>query len=136
MAGFLLGAGAAHAAAGVSVSDARLQVLIAGRPAAGYFTLRNNTSAPLSLTAAAAPDCAALMLHRSDTSGGMARMDMVDAVAVPPHGMVRFAPSGYHLMCMNPTGPLLTHAGTEPVTLTFAGGGTVEVPFRIEGVRR
>jgi copper(I)-binding protein len=133
----LLALGTAHAAtAHVSVTGARLQVLIAARPAAGYFTLRNTSQAPLSLTGASAPDCGSLMLHRSVTSGGMARMEMVGAVTIPPQGTVSFAPGGYHLMCMNPSGPLLTHTGTEPVTLMFAGGGTVQVPFRIEGVKR
>ena len=61
-------------------------------------------------------------------------MAMVASVPVPPHGSLNFAPGGYHLMCMQPTGPLLTHSGTENVTLHFANGATLSAPFTIEGV--
>jgi periplasmic copper chaperone A len=115
----------------VTVTEARLQVLIPSRPAAGYFTLRNDGAQPLSLTGAQAADCESLMLHRSMEQGGMARMEMVDAVSIPAHGTLRFQPGGYHLMCMNPSGALLTGHGTETVTLTFAGGGETKVPFAI-----
>jgi hypothetical protein len=122
------------AAPDVAVTDARMQVLLPSRPAAGYFTLQNRGSTPLVLSGASAPDCQSLMLHQSTTSGGMARMGMVASAPVPAHGSLRFAPGGYHLMCMQPSGTLLTHKGTETVTLTFADGGSVSVPFAIQGV--
>jgi periplasmic copper chaperone A len=59
---------------------------------------------------------------------------MVASVPVPPQGSVRFAPGGYHLMCMQPSGALLTRSGTETVTLHFADGGSVTAPFAIQGV--
>jgi hypothetical protein len=118
----------------VAVTEGRIQVLLPSRPAAGYFTLQNRGGSALTLTGASAPDCQSLMLHQSTTEGGMARMAMLDSVPVPPHGTLRFAPGGYHLMCMGPSGALLTHAGTEPVTLHFAGGGSVSARFAIQGV--
>ncbi|WP_428484007.1 copper chaperone PCu(A)C [Rhodopila sp.] len=122
------------AAADAVVTQGRMQVLLPSRPAAGYFTLENRGDTPLVLSGASAPDCTSLMLHQSTTEGGMARMAMVDTVPVPPHGTVRFAPGGYHLMCMDPSGPLLRHTGTEPVTLHFANGGSLAAAFAIEGV--
>lgn len=116
-----------------AITQGRIHVLLPSRPAAGYFTLRNNTDAPLLLSGASAPDCQSLMLHQSMTQGGMSSMSMVTSVPVPPHGSLTFAPGGYHLMCMQPSGPLLSHAGTETVTLHFAGGDTVSAPFAIEG---
>jgi copper(I)-binding protein len=131
----LVAAPAAWAAApDVTVTQGRIQVLLPSRPAAGYFTLENRGNTPLVLSGASAPDCQSLMLHQSTTDGGVARMAMVTAVPVPPHGSVRFAPGGYHLMCMQPSGALLTHTGSETVTLHFAGGDSVSVPFAIQGV--
>ena len=119
----------------VTVTQGRMQVLLPSRPAAGYFTLENEGAMPLVLSGASAPDCQSLMLHQSTEQGGMARMAMVTSVPVPPHGSISFAPGGYHLMCMEPSGALLTHTGTETVTLEFAGGGSVSAPFAIQGVR-
>jgi copper(I)-binding protein len=118
----------------VAVTGGRMQVLLPSRPAAGYFTLANQGSMPLVLSGASAPDCHSLMLHKSTEEGGVARMAMVASVPVPPHGSISFAPGGYHLMCMQPTGILLTHKGTETVTLKFSGGDSVSIPFAIQGV--
>jgi copper(I)-binding protein len=111
-----------------------MQVLLPSRPAAGYFTLANHGSAPVVLSGASAPDCQSLMLHQSSETGGMASMAMVDSVPVPAHGSISFSPGGYHLMCMQPSGVLLTHKGSETVTLHFADGGSVSAPFAIQGV--
>ena len=124
------------AAPEVAVTDGRMQFIMSGRPAAGYFTLKNQGQTQLSLTGASAPDCGTVMLHRSTSQGGMARMEMVGSVNVPPGGTVQFAPGGYHLMCMEPRGTLLTGKGTETVTLRFANGGDVETPFAITGPAR
>jgi periplasmic copper chaperone A len=118
------------------VTQGRMQVLLPSRPAAGYFTLENRGDTPLTLIGASAPDCKSLMLHQSKSEGGIDRMTMVSSLPVPPHGTVRFAPGGYHLMCMQPSGPLLTHQGTETVTLHFADGGSISAPFAIQGPRR
>jgi periplasmic copper chaperone A len=117
----------------VAVTGGRMQVLLPSRPAAGYFTLENHGGA-LVLFGASAPDCQSLMLHKSTEDNGMARMAMVTAVPVPPHGTLHFAPGGYHLMCTQPSGALLTHAGSETVTLHFADGGSVSAPFAIQGI--
>jgi copper(I)-binding protein len=121
---------------GATVTQGRIQVLLPSRPAAGYFTLQNHGGTPLVLSGANAPDCQSLMLHQSTVEGGMARMAMVASVPVPPHGSISFAPGGYHLMCMQPSGVLLTRAGSETVTLRFADGGSVSAPFAIQGVRK
>jgi hypothetical protein len=118
----------------VTVTQGRIQVLLPSRPAGGYFTLENHGDTQLVLSGASAPDCQSLMLHRSSTQGGMASMAMVARVPVPPHGSIQFAPGGYHLMCMEPSGALLTHTGTETVTLHFADGQSVTAPFAIQGV--
>ena len=114
------------------VHDARMRVLLASRPAGGYFTLDNNAAEPLILTGAASPGCGSLMLHRSMNSGGTDSMAAVDHVSVPAHGSISFAPGGYHLMCMQPAATLRP-GGTIPVTLTFDGGGKLTANFTVEG---
>jgi copper(I)-binding protein len=126
---------ATHARAaepGVSVTDAWMRLIIRQRPAAGYFTLTNTSDAPKTLTGAASPGCGMLMLHQSMQKGGEDSMAMVDHVVVPAHGAVTFAPGGYHLMCMQPAATLAV-GGSATVTLHFADGGTLTVPFPVRG---
>jgi periplasmic copper chaperone A len=73
------------------------------------------------------------MLHQSKIEGDMARMAMVVSVPGPPHGSISFTPGGYHVMCMQPSGVLLTHAGSETVTLHCADGRSVSALFAIRG---
>ena len=67
------------AAAAPAVIDSHpwIRFLTPQIPAAGYFTLRNDSAQPVTLTAAASPDCGQLMLHRSVSENGTARMEMV-----------------------------------------------------------
>jgi hypothetical protein len=105
-------------------------MIIPLRPAAGYFTLVNESARPRTLVGAASPDCGMLMLHRSVSQGGVERMAMVKSIPVPAHGSVVFEPGGYHLMCMSPATSLRPGAAA-PVTLSFADGGSVAVDFPV-----
>ncbi len=125
---------AAAPAPNAGVRDGRMRVLLPSRPAAGYFDLDNHGASTLTLIGAASPGCGSLMLHRSVQTGGTERMDAIGQVSVPAHGTIRFAPGGYHLMCVQPA-PSLHPGGTMPVTLTFAGGGELMTNFAIEGPR-
>jgi copper(I)-binding protein len=118
-------------AADVSVSDAWIRALPAHLPAAGYFTLHNQGKSEITLTGASSPDCGMLMLHKSTQSGGMGSMEDVTAVAVAAGGEVKFAPGGYHLMCMDPT-PAIRPGGRVDVTLTFAGGDKLTASFAVK----
>jgi copper(I)-binding protein len=126
----LLAADAPAAPAGLAVSDAWFRALPGTLPAGGYFMLRNSGSAKAVLTGAESPACGTLMLHRSQNKGGMAGMDMVQAVDVPAGGSIRFMPGGYHLMCMAPK-PVLKPGGSVPVTLLFQGGGQLTARFDV-----
>ena len=72
------------------------------------------------------------MLHRSVNDNGQERMEMVDSVAVPAHGEVRFEPGGYHLMCMSPTAEA-ARGRSVPVTLRFQDGGSLVASFPVRG---
>ena len=125
--------GAAFAAAnGISVSGQWFRLIMPSLPAAGYFTLSNMTATPQTLVGAQSPACGTLMLHQSVSKNGEERMIMVPSVSVPAHGSIRFAPGGYHLMCMSP-GSAMTPGQSVPVTLRLGDGGTVEATFPVRG---
>jgi periplasmic copper chaperone A len=131
VAGMLAGAvGARAGAGGLALSDPWFRLVMPSLPAAGYFTLSNSGAAAQSLVGASSPGCGMLMLHRSINQGGQERMVMVQSVAVPAHGKVSFAPGGYHLMCMSPSAALRPGQSV-PVTLRFAGGGSLTASFPV-----
>ena len=112
------------------VSNGWIRLLPAGLPAAGYFDLHNGGGKVISLTGAASPACGMLMLHKSGDVGGTMRMDEVGSIEVAPHATLKFAPGGYHLMCMMPSTGLKPGQHT-PVTLTFGDGTNVTGDFVI-----
>ena len=124
----LILASAAHAEP--AVSNGWIRLLPAGLPAAGYFDLHNGGDKLISLTGAASPACAMLMLHKSEDVGGTMRMDDVASIDVAPHATLKFAPGGYHLMCMMPNAGLKP-GGHVAVTLTFSDGTKVTSQFVI-----
>jgi copper(I)-binding protein len=131
-AAWLVAPAAFAAETGVTLQDGWIRVLLPERPAAAYFTLRNDTAAERALVGARSPACGSLMLHQSVTQGGMDRMMMVARVPVPAHGTLSFAPGGYHLMCMQPRASLAP-GGRAPVTLLFGDGGSVTADFAVRG---
>ena len=127
-----LPAAAPAAEPGLKLSGAYFRMIIPQRPAAGYFTLQNNTAVDKVLTGALSPACTSLMLHRSMNSGGMDMMMHVDSVPLPAHGSVSFDPGGYHMMCMQPK---MKPGDSVPVTLKFQDGATLQAEFPVHGAR-
>ena len=117
-------------ASGASVSNGWFRKLPSGLPAAGYFELHNGGDKTISLTGASSPGCGMLMLHKSENMGGMMHMDDVSGVDVAPGATIKFAPGGYHLMCMSPK-PSLTPGSTVPVTFVFTDGTKPQFPFAV-----
>jgi hypothetical protein len=130
--GALCGTMAVAANGGISVKDARLRFIIPSRPAAGYFTLDNDTSAAVQLVGASSTGCGMLMLHQSSNNNGVETMRSVKSVAVPPHGSISFAPGAYHLMCMSPA-KSVSPGKTVAITLKFGDGRTVAADFVVRG---
>lgn len=117
---------------GLVVRDPWMRAIMPSIPAGGYFTLTNDTAAPRALVGASSPDCGLLMLHQSINDNGQDRMAMVKSVAVPAHGSVKFAPGGYHLMCMSPSKKVVRGQSIS-VTLRFVDGGAVTTKFPVRG---
>jgi copper(I)-binding protein len=118
---------------GLSIKDAWMRTIIPSRPAAGYFTLSNETDKKQVIVGAESPACGMLMLHQSQHKSGMEHMAMVERVVVPAHGKVTFAPGGYHLMCTSPT-KVLVKGHSVPVTLHFADKSSLTAQFPVHGV--
>ena len=118
----------------VMVSDCWFRSLPANLPSGGYFTLHNGGATQIVLTGASSPACGMLMLHRSETMGGMAQMSDVKSIPVAPGATLNFAPGGYHLMCMNPT-PVMKPGAIVPVFLQFAGGKTLTTLFAVKNAK-
>lgn len=126
----LLAPAAARAGEAVQVHEPWFRFLLASIPAGGYLTLENTGATPAVLVGATSPACGMVMLHRTESSGGTDRMVGVKQVTIPGHGEFRFAPGGFHLMCMEPR---MRPGQTVPVTLRFADGGQVTARFAVRG---
>jgi periplasmic copper chaperone A len=129
----LLFATQAHAAQ-VQISDAWMRALPAPSPSGGYFTLKNTGTAPIVLTGASSSACGMLMMHQSMNMDGMSKMEDVANVPVAVGGTVKFAPGGYHLMCMDPT-PAMKPGGTVTITLQFSDKTTADAVFAVKNAQ-
>ena len=122
----------ASAADGITIEKPWMRLIIKARPAAGYFTLKNNTDTPVTLTGASSIACGMLMLHESKEVNGVDKMLPVKSLAVPAHGTLTFSPGRYHLMCMSPQSTMAI-GHTVQVTLKFADGKTMTADFPVKG---
>lgn len=126
-------ASAAVAAApppGVRVEHAWIRWLPAGLPSAGYATITNDGDGAVSVTGASSPDYGHVMLHQSRLADGDSTMVMVEHLDIDAHASATLAPGGYHLMLAHATRPIKP-GDRVPVTLTFAGGTTLQVQFAV-----
>ncbi len=112
----------------VTASDAWIRVLPGSLPNAGYVTLLNTGTQHVALTGASSAAYRRIMLHQSTENGGVSRMHAIARLPIPPHGRVRLAPGGYHLMLMQPVHPLRP-GSTVTIRLRFADGSSLDVPF-------
>lgn len=116
----------------VQVTDAWIRWLPANLPGAGYMTLTNSGAVAQTLIGATSPEYVRIEFHQTHSSDGMSGMTPVESIGVKPHGTVRFAEGGYHLMLMQPTRQL--NPGDKIlITLRFAGGRSLAVPFAVRG---
>ncbi|WP_337691121.1 copper chaperone PCu(A)C [Mycetohabitans sp. B46] len=127
----MLGAGAPAAAqatgpAGVQVSGCWVRTMPTTLPSSAYFTIKNDADKPVSLQDVDTPAFGMVMMHQTRSNGSMSRMVHVDAVGVPAHGTLQFAPGGYHVMLEQPKRALKVGT-TIPLTLDFGAAGKLDV---------
>lgn len=113
---------------GMSGSGGRLVLpVVAGRPAAVYFTLRNDGTGTATLAGVHIAGTGEAQMHK--TEGGS--MKPIDKLDITPGSSVEFGPGGLHVMAFNPDASL-KEGGTAELTLTFSDGDKLSMPLRIE----
>lgn len=130
---FLVVAVSAAKAEDLTVTDAWIRALPGSMPAGGYFTLHNGGAKKAVLTGAESPGCGMIMLHRSETMGDIGSMTDVTSVDVAAGGTLKFAPGGYHLMCMDAKSAIKPGNKVQ-VTLAFADGRHTTANFQVRNV--
>jgi len=127
----MLWLGAASAClAGVSVEGGWIRTPPPeARAAAGYLVLIN-PGPSTTLVGAVSPAASSVTLHESRVESGMAHMNPVAALALPPGQRVVLSPGGYHLMFMGLTRSWQSGERV-PVTLRFGDGQTLEVVLTV-----
>lgn len=116
-------------AANVIVSNAWVRALPGN--AAGYFTMRNDGDTAVSLIGIRTDACGMAMLHRTSSGGGMASMSDVESVPLAPHETVKFAPGGYHVMCMEPSAAVRPGKSVT-MTLKFSDKSQTRIVFAVK----
>lgn len=130
--GFAVLPGASAHAAVLNLSHAWLRLTSPERPAAGYFAVTNDSDADRALVSASSHECGTVMLHQSEKVNGVAKMVMVKQIPVPAHSTARFAPNGYHIMCMKPWKDVMP--GRElTIKLDFDDGAQIVGQFKVRG---
>ncbi len=127
----LLGAASGAAAPAVEGAWVRLPVL-AGRPAAGYFTIKGGPQ-PDALIAAASAKAQRIEMHSTSMAGGVMRMRAEQAMPVPANGTLSFAPGGNHLMLFGLAAGLKP-GDRLPITLSFQSGAKVNTSAELRAV--
>lgn len=119
----------------VQIKAAWIRWLPGGVPLAGYATLANVSDQPLVLTSATSPAFHDVSLHQTVHVGGMVRMSPLDRLSIAPHATLDFESRGIHLMLMQPSETLDPESAV-PITLHFADGSSLTVPFQIRTATR
>lgn len=115
----------------IEVRDAWARATATGQTTGAiYATLVNHSAADDALVGAATPAAAMAMLHTSSAVDGVARMRMVDRLAIPAGATIALAPGGTHVMLSGLAQPLVAGRQTT-ITLRFAKAGAKQVAVAI-----
>ncbi len=94
-------------AAPLAVNDVVVKRPLPGMSmSAGYLTLSNNSSAPITISRVTSPQFDAVEMHETIVEDGVSRMVAIGNLTIPPASQVVFEPGGKHLMLMRPAGEL------------------------------
>jgi copper(I)-binding protein len=129
----LLGAVGAPAMAGdgLLVRDAWVREAPPGAMMmAAYLVIENSGDQATALVGVESPAFAHVMLHRSLTVDGVARMLHLDSIPVPAHGNVALEPGSYHLMMPAPDTRLAAGDKVDFV-LHFADDSSLQVTAEV-----
>lgn len=69
---------------------------------AAYLVIENKLSSTITLTGVSSESFATAQIHQTTMDDGVARMRMIDELAIEPGQLQSFNPGGMHLMLINP----------------------------------
>lgn len=93
----------------LTVSDIQLFAPIPGSHAAvGYFSLHNQSDAPLTIEHISSPAFGKVQMHETVIRDGVSSMQALPSVIIKPGASVKFAAGGKHLMLMQPAATTAT----------------------------
>ncbi|MEL7211844.1 MAG: copper chaperone PCu(A)C [Pseudomonadota bacterium] len=99
--------------------------------AGGYMLIMNNGEAADRLLRIEA-DFSKITLHTTVEQDGVARMQELDAIDIPPMAQTPLEPGGLHIMFYGLNGDPFEIGEEIPATLVFEQAGEVSVTFQVE----
>lgn len=114
----------------VTAADAWARPAPAGETGAVYVTIDNPTADSVRLVEAATSAAERVELHQTVVEDGIARMERIAVLDIPPGETARIEPLGLHLMLVNLQADLVAGASF-PLTLTFSSGETLTLDARV-----
>ena len=128
---FLLALLATPALAQIEIENAWARATPPGaETAAGYMTIRNQSSSPDHLIRAASPLAARVEMHVHIHDGDVMRMRQVKGYDIPANGSLELKSGGAHLMFVDIQRPF-KEGEKIPVTLRFERAGERKVVFSV-----
>jgi hypothetical protein len=124
--------GSVRAADALTVVDPWIREAPPNAPAlAAYLRIDNASSSARRLAGIESESFAAIVIHETVVSDGVARMEHRDGVEIEAGGSVEFAPGGLHLMLMEPEQEL-SEGDRVTLTLIFDRDDRIllEIPVR------
>lgn len=102
---------------------------------AGYFVATNRTNRDRSLVGASSPSFERVMIHQTEMHDGVSRMVAQPSVDIGAGERIEFAPGGWHLMLMEPTGAAPAPGATVTIRIELDDGQVIEQPFEVRDAR-
>ena len=96
------------------------------RMMAAYLVINNLGDSDVELVSVDSPAFAHVMMHKSETVDGVARMIHQDSLVIPAHGSLALEPGSFHLMMPAPE-KRLTQGDKVDLLLHFADERSVRV---------
>ena len=116
----------------IGVSNAWIRMPAPGTAvAAGYFEIVNRRDTPIVLVGVRSSASSSIEMHTTERDGDLTRMRALERIELAPGATAKFAEGGHHLMLMHFSG---VTTPTVPVTLLFADGSELTVPFELRSV--
>lgn len=112
---------------------ARASASPAATGGAVYFEIRNAGDSADRLVSLSTEAAASASIHETVTEGDVAKMNMVEAVDIPPRASIMFKPGGLHVMLMGLKSPL-KKGGNFLLEFTFQHAGKIAVTVPVGGV--